>query len=148
MSIVTPSSQTSSGKPPDLTSILSAVDKQVKATMLMKELLARIADVSSELKKLHEVFIESDNLSRDQKCILRSLKLTIIPFLLESSTKLIDASKVVAPISGLDYVHRRDESKRNRIIHDDGSLIKKCRKSSPLKRIKQLSSTFPFYPKL
>ena len=143
MSTFTPSPLTRSDKPPDLSRDFSTEDKKVNATMYLKELSARMVDVSTELKRIHETFSSSDSLTRDQKSLLKSLKQTIIPFIDESSTQLVDASKVVAPISGLDYVHKRDEVKRKRDLRDDDIHTKCSRKSSPLKRIEHITHKHP-----
>ena len=114
---------------------LSSRDKQLNAAMFLKELSARTADIVIELSSLHKSFSESDNLSRDQKSMLKSLQQTIIPFMSASGPKLHQASKILSPISGLDYVHKREESKRKKDAQNEISTIKKTRKSSPLKRI-------------
>ena len=67
---------------------LSLKDKQLKATIFIKELLAHMDDMSSELNILYDLFASSDGMTRGQTLILRSLRQTIISFVKGSAANL------------------------------------------------------------
>ena len=56
-----------------------------------------------------EVFIK-----REKQSLLSELKRTIIPFLENTSIKIINNADCLAPISGTKYVHTIQENKRKR----------------------------------
>ena len=96
------------GEPLDDSPSLSLKDKQLNAAMFLKELSARMDDISSKLNILYELFDSSDGMTRGQTSVLTSLRQTIIPFVEGSAVKLKEVSSVLSPISGLNYVHNRD----------------------------------------
>ena len=114
------------------------LDKQLKATLDLKEISARLLDVVNELKTCCSLFSKDsmDVLTRPQKSFIASLKSTIIPFIAHASNEILLSSKVLAPICSTQYVHNSDEAKRKRKAIDDieNSNTKK-RKSESLKRI-------------
>ena len=114
------------------------LDKQLKATLDLKEISARLLDVVNELKTCCSLFSKDsmDVLTRPQKSFIASLKSTIIPFIAHASNEISLSSKVLAPICSTQYVHNSDEAKRKRKAIDDieNSNTKK-RKSESLKRI-------------
>ena len=113
----------------------SIKDKQLQATLYLKEVSSRMKDIIFELNTLHKTFSDKDSSIRQKTNVLASLKNVIIPFLTDASEKIISSSNVVAPISGTSFVHNMNETKRkneSRIEYNE-NICK--RKSSPLKRI-------------
>ena len=99
-----------------------------------------MTDVSVELQGMYDALSDISDLSRKQKSALTILQKTIIPFVSESSYQIDMSAKILAPISGTNYVHRRNEVNRKNDaainIHDDTST----KKSLQLKRIEQANS--------
>ena len=77
------------------------LDKQLKATLDLKEIATRLLDVVNELKAHCSLFSEDsmDVLTRPQTYFITSLKSMIIPFIAHASNEISSKSKVLAPIS-------------------------------------------------
>ena len=119
---------------------MSTKDKQLKSTLYLKEVSERLIDVTTELTELHRLFISENNLGRTQSLALTALRMTLLPFLKESSKNIRDASKILSPIAGIEYVHNRHEVKRKRSAHQVISTEKRSRKSESLLRLEHATS--------
>ena len=113
----------------------STKDKQLQATLYLKEVSSRMKDIIFELNTLHKTFSDKDSSIRQKTNVLASLKNVIIPFLTDASEKMISSSNVVAPISGTSFVHNMNETKRKNESRIECNKNIRKRKSSPLKRI-------------
>ena len=135
-------------EPLDDSPSLSKKDKQLKSTLYLKEMSERLVDVRTELIESHRAFSKIERLTRNEKKKLTALKRTIIPFLEESSMHIRSASKTIAPIGGLEYVHNRDETDRKQIAQlDKTSSDKNSIKSIALLRLEHASySRTPLRP--
>ena len=91
-------------------------DNKLKANLSIRELSDRLKNVVSELKLLHEMFSSDveNYTNRDRQGLLSELIRTIIPFLENTSTKIINNADCLAPIPGTKYVHSIQENKRKR----------------------------------
>ena len=122
------------------TSLLQSIqDKKLADSAYLKEVSSRIQDVAKELTNIHDNFetFESD-LPRIHKSSLVSLKKTIVPFLNESATKISSSVQLFTPITGLNYIHARNEKKRKSEMKEMESHKRKIKKSSSLKRIESV----------
>ena len=91
-------------------------DNKLKANLSIRELSDRLKNVVSELKILHKMFSSDveNYTNRDRQGLLSELIRTIIPFLENTSTKIINNADCLAPIPGTKYVHSIQENKRKR----------------------------------
>ena len=104
----------------------------MNSTVYLKETLARLFDVHEEFLRLHSKFCDESISTRNKISALVSLGKTIIPFVKETSTKLLEASTILSPVLSLEYVYKSDEIKRSNVagIVSESNLLNK--KSLPL----------------
>ena len=136
------SSTTALREPLEDSPSLTVKDKQLKATLYLKEASERLNDVATELTALDcNLNPESVNLDRTQRSYLFTLRKTLIPFIQSSARNIRDASKTVTPIGGTEYLHNRNEVTRKQTAAHDAvateNVDNRYKKSLQLLRIEK-----------
>lgn len=98
---------------------MSKKEKQLKSVLSLMELSCLLRDVSLELKFLADLFSDKSNLNRKQQQAIRSLMLTVIPFLSKSSESVADSAENLALIASTNYIHEKDEKNRRNKMADE-----------------------------
>ena len=111
----------------------SQKDKQLKCSVSLKEASSRLTDLATELDSIHNILIDEKSSQRSKNSSLKTIKQTLIPFINATSSEVMKASSILAPISGCSYVHKRNEGiLKNEVKKVDGNN-EKIRKSLPFK---------------
>ena len=84
----------------------------MKDVLYLKESSARMHDLAEELNRMHDIMHDNELSNRTINSELIKLKCTIIPFVHETSEQIFNYSKMLSPIAGLDYFHKRKECKK------------------------------------
>ena len=90
-------------------------EKQINSSVDHFHMASRLQDsvqVSSDIQKV--VMSSSEKLTDEQKAAMGRLKKEIIPLLERISAKMAKQAQLTAPVAGLSYVHRRNETKFRR----------------------------------
>ena len=112
----------------------------MKDVLYLKESSARMNDLAEELNIMHDVMRDNELSNRTKNSELIKLKRTIIPLVRGTSEQMFNHSKILSPIFGLDYVHKREECKKRKVIEDNRSSTPKNLKSLNLTRIENSTS--------
>ena len=93
---------------------------------------------------MHDVIRDNELLNRTKNSELIKLKRNIIPSVHDTSEQMFNHSKIVSPITRLDYVHKREECEKRKDIEESRSSTTKKINVLNLNRIEnsiQLKST-------
>ena len=107
----------------DINEQSSVKDKQMKAVLYLKVSPARIQHLTEELNTMHDVIRDNELLNRTKNSELIKLKRNIIPSVHDTSEQMFNHSKIVSPITRLDYVHKREECKKRKDTEEGRSIL-------------------------
>ena len=119
----------------DINEQSSIKDKQMKSVLYLKESSARMYDLAEELNRMHNVMRDNELSNRTKNSELIKLNRTIIPFVHDTSEQIFNHSKILSPVAGLDYVHKREECKKRKDTEENRSSTTKKLKSLNLTQI-------------
>ena len=122
-------------------------DKQLTASVSLYDLAERLLDSKQVLEDIHSIFQDDEASDRSKENYLLALRKTVIPLLQFAADTIRSSTKLVAPIPGSQYVHKRNEIKKRASVSKVtptsnviwGQTI--SRKSEPLRRIEDTLTT-------